>query len=272
MAKVAGHPGTIVFDFDASEVVVEEEIEIRRWTGTAWESLQTFPADSGEVTWIARNQLPAELPGSQTYRIFSKTRAYIAGQCAVNDYDCDDSNNGPGWVPGERIGFGTPLQTIQFKAGEDVPATVRLLLVERMGLGSVTRVPPGSAHPQGGSVELTAVADTNTYRWMDDSRSATATLSTFAGWGGQCSGSAVTCTLTMNTDKAVTARFDPIEHVLTVQSAIGTTATPDPAPATYTYARAHWSACAREGSTVIRAPPFGRGARDGHRRVSVAST
>jgi hypothetical protein len=62
------------------------------------------------------------------------------------------------------------------------------------GTGSVTNVPTGTSFPSGTTVVVTAVPATN---------------STFTGWSGSCSGSASSCTLTLNSNKSVTAEFTP---------------------------------------------------------------
>lgn len=66
------------------------------------------------------------------------------------------------------------------------------LNVRVTGLGAVTSNPPGSTFVQGTAVTLTA---------------APAAGNTFTGWSGACSGTALTCTVTINADTAVTATF-----------------------------------------------------------------
>ncbi len=71
---------------------------------------------------------------------------------------------------------------------------------EGAGTGTVTSVPPGidcgadcfGTFPEGDTVTLTAEADPGV---------------TFAGWSGDCSGTNPVCVVTMNADRAVTARF-----------------------------------------------------------------
>ncbi|QQO57055.1 MAG: hypothetical protein N838_30585 [Thiohalocapsa sp. PB-PSB1] len=57
--------------------------------------------------------------------------------------------------------------------------------------------------------------------------------STFGGWGGACSGSSTTCTLTMSAVRSVTARFDPptIRYRLSVTKSGSGTGTVESSPA-----------------------------------------
>jgi hypothetical protein len=93
-------------------------------------------------------------------------------------------------------------------------ADAHMLLVSRMGpgSGSVTSVPAGidcgavcsASFAHGTSVTLTAVA---------------AAGSSFAGWGGACSGTASTCTVSMTEARGVVATFDAQDHTLSVSRA-----------------------------------------------------
>jgi hypothetical protein len=91
----------------------------------------------------------------------------------------------------ERVGFGTSCDT-------------RTLTVTKLGsgTGTVTSSPPGincgadcsEAYAFGTPVTLTAQAGSG---------------SRFDGWGGACSGSSPTCSVTMSSDRSVTATFSP---------------------------------------------------------------
>jgi len=91
------------------------------------------------------------------------------------------------------------------------PTTLYELTVTKAGTGSgtVTSNPAGIAcgsdcsheYPAGRTVTLTATASGG---------------SGFTGWGGACSGTAATCTVTMDAAKAVTANFNP-NVVLTLE-------------------------------------------------------
>ena len=224
VTALSGHTGTIVVSFDARNVVTEKQIELRRWESTTsrWEILGRFAPESRLVTRVIRGQ-PS---GTQKYRIFSTSEAYINGQCAINDADCDASNNADDWVAGAPIGFGTASPAIEVHAAGTAKS---LLYAEVTGLGTVEakRNTPGAVaqippvgYDLNEPVTLTAKPATDTYTCRQNchpAHSATATLSEFAGWGGACSGAAPTCTLTMDADKTATARFVPIEHDLTIE-------------------------------------------------------
>ena len=64
--------------------------------------------------------------------------------------------------------------------------------VSKNGKGSVTASPAAASYAPGTVVTLTATPDPG---------------SPWVGWGGACSGTAATCTLTMNSDLSVTANF-----------------------------------------------------------------
>lgn len=88
------------------------------------------------------------------------------------------------------------------------------------GSGTVAVSPPGPRYAPGTAVTLTATA---------------AAGSTFSGWSGACSGSAATCALTMDSNKAVTATFVPaVTYSITVTktgSGSGTVTANPPGPA-----------------------------------------
>ncbi|NIM13446.1 MAG: PKD domain-containing protein [Candidatus Aminicenantes bacterium] len=77
----------------------------------------------------------------------------------------------------------------------EVPPEYYTLTVTTVGNGSVTLDPPGGTYPQGTVVTLTAVPDSG---WQ------------FDYWSGDLSGSANPTTITMNSDKNVTANFSEI--------------------------------------------------------------
>ena len=205
VTAVRGRTGMIVVTFDASKVVTEEQIELRRWTGTEWaggeragEPVATFPPESGLVLRVIAGQLP----GMQKYRIFSTTQALIAGQCAIDDEDCDGSTSGT------PIGFGTGAETVDVRA---VGPRGYVLTTETTGPGTVTRKPDHHAYSFGDEVELEAHPDT--YRDV-------IALSTFAGWGEDAPlncGTNLTCPIDMDGDKTVTARFVPITYTLEIK-------------------------------------------------------
>lgn len=115
-----------------------------------------------------------------------------------------------GWS-GACSGTGTCAVTMD--AAKSVTATFTLnqytLTVNKFGNGTVLSTTPGincgvdctELYDQGTMVTLNAVADFGY---------------TFTGWSGACSGTATTCTVTMDSDKSATATFVPIEYYLTV--------------------------------------------------------
>ncbi len=95
--------------------------------------------------------------------------------------------------------------------GQCVPG--QLLTVQTIGAGSggITSSPGGincgpsceRAFPQGTTITLAATPFA---------------LSGFGGWTGACTGTDLTCMVTMDGDKTVAARFDPTGYLLTVQT------------------------------------------------------
>jgi hypothetical protein len=76
--------------------------------------------------------------------------------------------------------------------GGTTSGTTYKISISKNGKGTVTSSPSASAYPAGTVVTLTATPDPG---------------SPWVGWGGACSGTATTCTLTMNTNYSVTANF-----------------------------------------------------------------
>jgi hypothetical protein len=66
------------------------------------------------------------------------------------------------------------------------------ITISKNGKGTVTANPAAASYTSGTVVTLTATPDPG---------------SPWIGWAGACSGTATTCTLTMNSDKSVTANF-----------------------------------------------------------------
>lgn len=90
--------------------------------------------------------------------------------------------------------------TCPFPAGYGSGTVSRTLTLSVSGPGTVTSTPSGincgagctASFPQGTSVRLDAAAGSG---------------ASFSGWGGACSGSDSSCTITMDTDKSATAAF-----------------------------------------------------------------
>ncbi|MXW23472.1 MAG: hypothetical protein F4Z96_02140, partial [Chloroflexi bacterium] len=209
---VSGHPGVVEFNFDASNVHVEKQIEIRRWDGTRWSApLKSFGPETLEASWLLRGQtlLPGET--SRTYGIFSTTDAYVEKQCTIDDVECDDAVDVK--ASKERIGFGrSTITAVALASG--TPAVGFKISTEITGQGRITRDKPGPLYlpaTPATDVRLTAVAEPG---WV------------FAGWSGDCSGT-TPCDLTVTRDMEVTATFTITTYTLTTS---WTTVTNDNVP------------------------------------------
>ncbi len=76
--------------------------------------------------------------------------------------------------------------------GGSTSTTTYKISISKNGKGTVSSSPSASSYSAGTVVTLTATPDPG---------------SPWVGWGGACSGTATTCTLTMNTNYSVTANF-----------------------------------------------------------------
>ncbi len=135
---------------------------------------------------------------------------YTAGQTTTLNAVAAIGSTFTGWTGGTCTGTG-PC-TLTMNAAVTVTASFTLntyaLTVTRTGNGSVTSTPAGIAcgsdcsgtYNHGQSVTLMQVASTG---------------STFAGWGGACSGTGA-CTVSMTAARTVTATFTLDQHLLTV--------------------------------------------------------
>ena len=116
--------------------------------------------------------------------------------------------NGPKWaIPilgltiflfyfGDRVsGQGAPQTALDTRPGDQAPAIPQpnlTILRTGNGQGKVTTSPAGSSFKKGTLVTLVALP---------------APHSVFEGWSGNCAGSSPTCTVSLSTDRAVTASF-----------------------------------------------------------------
>jgi hypothetical protein len=122
--------------------------------------------------------------------------SYASGTVVTLTATPDANSTFVGWS-GPCSGTGTC--TVTMNQNQTVTATFNLqtsttfdLTVLVTGPGTVTLNPPGYSYSPGTIVTLTAIPYAN---------------STFAGWGGACSGTG-TCTVTMNQNQSVTATFN----------------------------------------------------------------
>jgi uncharacterized repeat protein (TIGR02543 family) len=132
-----------------------------------------------------------------------------------------------GWVfagwSGDLSGTQNPT-TITMNSNKNVTATFTqvpqyTLTVTTVGQGSVTLDPPGGTYPDGTVVTLTAVPDAG---WG------------FTGWSGDLSGSTNPTTITMNSNKNVTATFTQVpQYTLTVTTVGQGSVTLDPPGGVY---------------------------------------
>ncbi len=76
--------------------------------------------------------------------------------------------------------------------GGSTSTTTYKISISKNGKGTVTSSPSAASYAAGTKVTLTATPDPG---------------SPWVGWAGACSGTATTCTLTMNTNYSVTANF-----------------------------------------------------------------
>ncbi len=123
----------------------------------------------------------------------------------------DGSSSFAGWSGGGCTGTGTC--TVTLDGAQMVTAAFnlvpRMLTVTPTGSGTVTSAPAGidcgatcgASFGHGATVMLTATP---------------AIGQRFVSWGGACSGSMPTCSVSMTTDRSVTAMFAPLTYTLTV--------------------------------------------------------
>jgi uncharacterized repeat protein (TIGR02543 family) len=137
------------------------------------------------------------------------------------------ANPDPGWIfsgwSGALSGSANPAN-ILMNGNKTVTATFTqiqyTLTINIVGSGTVTRNPNLATYPAGTSVLLTANAGTG---W------------TFTGWSGDLNGSTNPDTITMDSDKTVTATFTAIQYTLTINIVGSGTVTKNPDQATYQY-------------------------------------
>ena len=186
IANTPNQPGSVDIRFDATETRVERNVEIRLKIGSRWsDALHRYPA-SVEAPELMLDGQPA---GSQVYGIFLTTKALVKGQARQD---------------GKPIGFvqelpidvtGPPEPPIR---PPDPPVNKHILGTRAEpagGGGSIQRRPNHIEYNHDQSVTLTAVWDDATHD--------------FHGWSGDCSGTALTCSVLMDRPRNVIASFAP---------------------------------------------------------------
>jgi serine/threonine protein kinase len=111
-----------------------------------------------------------------------------------------------GWSGGGCTGT-TPTCVVSMNQAQSVTATfnppgVQRLTIERSGDGVITSAPPGI------NCGTTCAFDF-AFNTPVTLTASPAGLNTFGGWGGACSGTATSCTVTMGQAQRVTATFNP---------------------------------------------------------------
>jgi M6 family metalloprotease-like protein len=147
---------------------------------------QNLSADEGDFYTPSKEFTPATVPNSNAYNGAS-TNVRVMNIAAVgNDMVCDASVGSA--VDSYRLNVS--------KIGN--------------GTGTVTSIPAGI---NCGNNECSALFNAEQNVTLT---AAAAGGSTFAGWGGACSGSSSTCTVTMDAARSVTAAFNIARHQLSV--------------------------------------------------------
>lgn len=156
-------------------------------------------AGVGVVTWTADsppNPLTLSTSGAGTVAADPSPGPYPPGTVVTLTAAPDGGNFFTHWS-GDLTGNLNPT-TITMDAPKSVTAHFAPIVsglrlnVSSIGSGSVTRDPDQVSYESGTQVTLTAVP---------------ASGGSFVEWSGDCSGSATTCELTMDSDKSVTATF-----------------------------------------------------------------
>ena len=164
--------------------------------------------------------------GSGTVTPTVGTHVYLAGETAWLTATADTGSQFVGWS-GDLSGAASPI-SLTLDSDKSVTATFDLLTftltITDAGNGSGAVTPTVGAHvyDYGTVVYLTATASGGSY---------------FAGWSGDITGTTTPVSLTMDSDKAVTATFTELPTYYTLTVAIagsgGGTVTPTVGPHTY---------------------------------------
>ncbi len=141
--------------------------------------------------------------GQRVLKVQSTSQTY-----AVNELSEFSTAGGPITWTVDYVSAGARL----LAAVRPAAGTLDTLTVTKTGTGRVSAVPAGvdcgpdcsARYLDGTIVTLTAVADTH---------------SSFTGWGGACSGTEATVTVTLDASKTCTATFTAETYVLTIQRA-----------------------------------------------------
>ncbi len=167
-------------------------------------------ATTCQVTMSANQTVTATFVSTLSYSLTVSTAGTGTGTVAANPFATsyapgttvtltaapDSGSVFAGW---NGACTGTTTCTVTMSANRAVGATFTALVSYGLtvrtagtGSGAITANPAASSYVQGTAVTLTATASSG---------------STFAGWSGDCSGTAAACQLTMNADKTATGTF-----------------------------------------------------------------
>lgn len=169
---------------DATNVVISDVLPVGLTFLNAIASTGSYSSTSGVwsipmVALGATEVLTLEVQTS-IVGVVTNTAMFIS----ANEPDIDDSNN--------SATVTTTIESIQYEL---------TLATDGDGSGTVTNDPPGTIFDFGTVVTLTATADPG---------------STFAGWSGDVSGTDNVITVTIDSNKSVTATFDVAQYALIV--------------------------------------------------------
>jgi uncharacterized repeat protein (TIGR02543 family) len=143
-------------------------------------------------------------------------RAYVANHDSGTVSVIDPSTN----TVVQRVGLGGGLPSVFGAFTTAGPPQFQLTLTT-VGGGSIAPQPASAtgSYDAGSAVMLTAMPDAN---------------SQFTGWSGDCSGTSITCTVTMDAAKRVTATFTPLYTLFLTTLGSGTiSALPTPTAGKY---------------------------------------
>lgn len=217
-------PGTCAFDFANGSNVTLTPSPQPGWQFEGWTGACAGTGACVVSMSVAREVGATFGPGAGTQTLSVSVTGNGSVTSAPGSIDCPGNCSGnfptgsqvtlvptadPGWTfsgwGGSCSGTGSCVVTMS--QARNVTATfvavpvTHTLTVSRSGSGSITSTPAGiscpgtcsSVYSAGTQVVLTRSADPG---WS------------FVGWGGACSGSAPTCTVTMNADVSVQATFE----------------------------------------------------------------
>lgn len=178
---------------------------------------QPVPVSQYTVTYLGNGNTAGTAPFDPRLYLSGETATVLgAGTLARTGYTFSGwfytpTGLGPMVRPGDILTITADVVLYARWTAPVPPPTILSLVVNTVGSGTAT---PGSQYlVQGSVVTITAAPASG---WF------------FTGWSGDCSGAAITCQVTMNTAKTVTATFVPGVAVTTAVQGSGAVATSVP--------------------------------------------